>query len=582
MYQDLLQHARGMGKSSRSENLKQKGNHLALAEYLDKYCSPKTSRPSGKSSSPKTSSRPSGKSTSHEEHDKHEKFVWPWKGIVANIPLQNKDGRYVGESGSKLRDELARKGFNPLKVIPLWNHQGHTGYAVVNFNKDFVGFGNAMSFEKAFASNFHGKLNWYGGQSRGDKLFGWVAREDDYNSRGVIGEHLRKNGDLKSITDIEVEDNRKTKSLVSNLSKTIEAKDTQCKEMKTKLEETSASLNKLMHENKAMTQSYNEEMRRMQRQTLDDTKKIFYDHENFKQNLQSQKEKLERRERELEKREAHYDSERIKLRRLRKMNDSATLEQKKADENVLALVEKHKTEKEDLHKEIIRLQKQIDQRQALELEIEQLRGAAQVMEHMGGDTETRKRMDAIKEELQEKEEELEAEEELAQALIVKERKTNDELQEARKEMINMLKDSKAVRASIGVKAMGVLDQKVFKIAAEEKYSRQEAPKKAEELISLWRAHIEDSDWHPFKVIRVNGADKMVINEEDERLKGLRSEVGDEACQAVITVMSELNEYNRCGRYPVSELWNFKQERRATLKEGAEFILNLWRAHKRKR
>ena len=94
-------------------------------------------------------------------------------------------------------------------------------------------------------------------------------------------------------------------------------------------------------------------------------------------------------------------------------------------------------EKEELHKKIIDLQKQIDQRQALELQIEQLKGAAHVMEHMGRDVETQKRMDAIKEELMEKEEELEDLEQLTQALIVKERKCNDELQEARKELINV-------------------------------------------------------------------------------------------------------------------------------------------------
>lgn len=92
-------------------------------------------------------------------------------------------------------------------------------------------------------------------------------------------------------------------------------------------------------------------------------------------------------------------------------------------------------EKESLHKKIIDLEKQIDQRQALELQIEQLKGAAQVMEHMGRDTETKKKMDAIVDELKEKEEELEDLEALTQTLVVKERKCNDELQDARKELI---------------------------------------------------------------------------------------------------------------------------------------------------
>lgn len=94
-------------------------------------------------------------------------------------------------------------------------------------------------------------------------------------------------------------------------------------------------------------------------------------------------------------------------------------------------------EKEALHKKIIDLEKQIDQRQALELEIEQLKGAAQVVEHMGRDNETKKRMEDINKQLKEKEEELEDVEDLTQALVVKERKCNDELQDARKELITV-------------------------------------------------------------------------------------------------------------------------------------------------
>lgn len=73
----------------------------------------------------------------------------------------------------------------------------------------------------------------------------------------------------------------------------------------------------------------------------------------------------------------------------------------------------------------------------MELQIEQLKGAAQVMEHMGRDTETQKKMDSIVEELKEKEEELEDLEALTQTLVVKERKCNDELQDARKELITV-------------------------------------------------------------------------------------------------------------------------------------------------
>ena len=61
------------------------------------------------------------------------------------------------------------------------------------------------------------------------------------------------------------------------------------------------------------------------------------------------------------------------------------------------------------------------------------------MKHMNedGDVEAKKKMEAIQKDLEEKEQDLESVEDLTQALIIKERKSNDELQDARKELINV-------------------------------------------------------------------------------------------------------------------------------------------------
>lgn len=71
----------------------------------------------------------------------------------------------------------------------------------------------------------------------------------------------------------------------------------------------------------------------------------------------------------------------------------------------------------------------------------------------------------------------------------------------------------------------------------------------------------------------------VINEEDEKLNGLKGEFGDEVYEAVTTALTEINEYNPSGRCVLPELWNFKEERKATSTEGLSYVLKQWTKHK---
>ena len=68
-----------------------------------------------------------------------------------------------------------------------------------------------------------------------------------------------------------------------------------------------------------------------------------------------------------------------------------------------------------------------------------MKGALGVKKHKGedGDTNNNKKMDIIEEALKDRDEDLEAMEALNQTLIVKERRSNEELQQARKELINV-------------------------------------------------------------------------------------------------------------------------------------------------
>lgn len=74
----------------------------------------------------------------------------------------------------------------------------------------------------------------------------------------------------------------------------------------------------------------------------------------------------------------------------------------------------------------------------------------------------------------------------------------------------------------------------------------------------------------------------MLKDDDELLRGLKDEWGDEIYGAVTAALKDLNEYNPSGGYVVSELWNFKEDRKATLKEVISYIYNQLKTLKRKR
>jgi len=248
-------------------------------------------------------------------------------------------------------------------------------------------------------------------------------------------------------------------------------------------------------------------------------------------------------------------------------NERAILEQKRAYEKMLNLAEGQKREKEELLVKVIELEKKLD--------------AKQEREHMGeyGDLEAKRKMEEIEEDLKHKEEDLEQLEVLNQAIIVKERQSHAELQEAREVLIDGFKESKAF---ICVKRMGELEGMPFHVAAKRKYAGEEVADKAMELCSLWEDYLRDPSWHPFKVISVGEGHQEIIDEDDDKLKSLKDEWGDEVYVAVTKALAEMNQYNPSGRYPLSELWNSKEERKASLKEGVSYMLKQWKTQRRKK
>uniref|UniRef100_M4D7X9 Factor of DNA methylation 1-5/IDN2 domain-containing protein n=1 Tax=Brassica campestris TaxID=3711 RepID=M4D7X9_BRACM len=166
--------------------------------------------------------------------------------------------------------------------------------------------------------------------------------------------------------------------------------------------------------------------------------------------------------------------------------------------------------------------------------------------------------------------------------------SNDEIREAHKELISGLRDLSDESSTIRVKNMGRVDEKPFLKVCEQRFSGQDVALQHARLCSEWQKMVMDSRWEPFKIQRSGDKIEGVVDEEDEKLKNLSEEWGEDVKKAVKTALEELYVYNGSGRdpvpvlwdfqkelyvyngsgrYPVPVLWNFQHGRKATVKEG---------------
>ncbi|CAL5187404.1 unnamed protein product [Lathyrus oleraceus] len=594
LYRELFQHASGVSQiSSQKISVKKKATHLALMKYLKNdiilnVTAP--SKPVNEAIMTMNVEHPTESANGGILVDSEKKFVWPWTGIVVNIPTRlTEDGRCVGESSSKLRDEYRIRGFNPTRVRPLWNSSDHTGAAVVEFDKSWLGLYNALAFERAYELDHHGKKDWLSHTEQKSGLYAWLARADDYQMNDTIGEQLQKM-DVKTIPEIMEHDDRMFNKLVSSLNDTLEVKKNKIQEMEVECDEITLRMDVVTGEIDRLSQSHCEEMNKIESSATQHFQSVLNGHELLKLQLESQKREIELRRIELQNCEANNGSERKKLEE--EINETSTknrflemaaMEQQKASENVLKLAADQKRQKEQLHAKIIELEKQLNVKQKLELEIQQLKGKLNVMKHMKNDVDfdVPDKMYALHRDLTEKERLLRAMNALNQTLIVKERKSNDELQEARKELITTIQEMPS-RGNIGVKRMGEIDNRPFLEVMRKKFNTNDAEDRASKLCSLWEEHLKDPDWHPFKIVIIQGKHQEVIDNEDEKLKELKNEMGEEVHGAVVAALKEINEYNPSGRYVTSELWNYAEGKKATLREGVKVLLKEWKLKRRKK
>ncbi|KAL5709582.1 hypothetical protein ACHQM5_020256 [Ranunculus cassubicifolius] len=321
------------------------------------------------------------------------------------------------------------------------------------------------------------------------------------------------------------------RNLTTKLAKEIDFKNHMLEEMRNKCDELSVALTRAIDEKDVLYNRYIEDMSKMQCVMYEHARGLSKEKNTWTSDLKRQKEKLEEQAKELERRESEIALEKHYV----------TYAKNKLKRKLDAVGGKDPGSDNGSH----------------------------------SNSKMQQEVESLRKELKDKTEELESVLALNLTLTVMERRNNQELQDARKAFVDgfhhFLSSNHRGRL-MGIKRLGELDGKPFRDACSRELPAADWEVKSAEMCSFWQELISNSEWHPFKIITVDGVFQEIVDEEDEKLKKLKAEWGDEVYVAVATALLEVNEYNPSGRYVVPELWNFKEERKASLKEIIQYIL----------
>ncbi|KAK1627897.1 hypothetical protein QYE76_002212 [Lolium multiflorum] len=112
--------------------------------------------------------------------------------ILANVPVEQTE---IG--GATLMQQLA--DFRPPCFNVAHCIKGYIGFAVVRFEKDWIGF------KDAYKSRHLGEVDWNQVDRHGKCIFCWLARDEDYNANDPVCRFLSDNGELKTMFGLQLE-----------------------------------------------------------------------------------------------------------------------------------------------------------------------------------------------------------------------------------------------------------------------------------------------------------------------------------------------------------------------------------------
>jgi hypothetical protein len=172
-------------------------------------------------------------------------------GILANVPEEQTEA-----GGASVMQKL--DNFRPSWCSAVHSSNGYTRVAVLHFEKDWIGFKDALAFHNYYKSRHLGKMDWNEIVPQGKYIFGWLAKEEDYSPDDPVARFLLERGELKTVSELQLELSRKTESLITNLTSQISAKSKYLLELECKYNQMDLALLSAMEDIDSLHQCYNE------------------------------------------------------------------------------------------------------------------------------------------------------------------------------------------------------------------------------------------------------------------------------------------------------------------------------------
>ncbi|XP_024026994.1 factor of DNA methylation 1-like, partial [Morus notabilis] len=114
------------------------------------------------------------------------------------------------------------------------------------------------------------------------------------------------------------------------------------------------------------------------------------------------------------------------------------------------------------------------------------------------------RINALEKEIEEKNEDILSFQTLNHILAARDFKSNEELQNCRRDLIDGLQDMLNKRTKLVIKRMGEVDQIPFREMCLERIPSEDWQGVAAKICSCWQDQVQDPLWHPFKIDSSDG------------------------------------------------------------------------------